>query len=128
MKNASQKISIAHAVMTSRLTPQEAIEANHAVVSRIIPDDFDSGGDAFFLRKEVSQILSDSESRALDEAIERHGLKNILLAIVQLLESRVDASHLVNGRLLHHLAREDDYSHAAERLLGLTYDARIGKL
>ena len=109
-----------------RETPTEQ-KANNERALAVIPRDeaLDDVDSPFFLSPEAASILSADELAALDSMIERHGLKNLFAALAQLLDSRVDESLVQSGRVIHHLAREDDFAHAAERVRNLTYDDRI---
>jgi len=104
----------------SRLSPSETIEANHgslAVREEPLPDFDDS--DVFALTRGIDSYISGDNQKALDAMIETAGVKNILHALALLLESRVDESFLQNGMLISHLARENAFARAAERLHGL---------
>lgn len=114
----------------SRLSHAETVDANHgslAVVPSDTPDDFDDH-DVFALTRGIDSYLSDENQKALDTMIETAGVKNILHALALLLESRVDESFLQNGMLIHHLARENAFARAAERMHGLAVHPDIADI
>lgn len=109
------------ALNQSRLSPAETIEANHgslAVVPHDTPEDFDDH-DVFALTRGIDSYISAENQKALDAMIETAGVKNILHALALLLESRVDENFLQNGMLIHHLARENAFARASERIHGI---------
>jgi hypothetical protein len=108
------------------LSDSERREVSRTALSvRAVEDDPHS---EWFLRPDAESVANEDERAALDAMLERHGLINVIEALAQLLESRVDESLLVNGRLIAHLAREDAYAHAADSLRRLKYDQRIRDL
>lgn len=109
------------ALNQSRLSPAETVIANHgslAVIPSDTPDDFDDH-DVFALTRGIDSYVSIENQKALDTMIETAGVKNILHALALLLESRVDESFLQNGMLIHHLARENAFARASERIHGI---------
>lgn len=107
------------ALNQSRLSPAETIEANHGSLAvREAPEDFDDH-DVFALTRGIDSYISIENQKALDAMIDTAGVKNILHALALLLESRVDESFLQNGMLIHHLARENAFARASERIHGI---------
>ena len=134
MKKPGRKLAAVYDAMSAqesfrRFTPRESQSMTRQALA-IIPRDetLDDVHSPFFASTDIALVLSQSEAGALDSMIESHGVKNVLHALVQLIESRVEEIHVTNGRVLHHLSREDAYSYAAERLLGLVRDPRIAQL
>jgi len=109
------------ALSGSGLSRAETIDANHgslAVIASDEPPDFDDS-DVFALTRGIDSYVSAENQKALDVMIDTAGAKNILHALALLLESRVDESFLQNGMLIHHLARENAFARAAERIHGV---------
>lgn len=104
----------------SRLNHEETVDANHGslAVREVAPEDFDDH-DVFALTRGIDSYVSTENQKALDDMIETAGVKNILHALALLLESRVDENFLQDGMLIHHLARENAFARASERIHGV---------
>lgn len=87
--------------------------------------ELDSDLSEWFAKADESHVLDANELAALDSMFERHGVAHVLNAIAQLCDSRVDECLLHNGRVIHHLAREDDFAYTAEKISWLVADPRI---
>jgi hypothetical protein len=113
-----------------RFRPSETIEMNRHALSVPTGDDtLDDASHPFFQRHDdIAVFLSEESTAALDAMMENHGLANLLQALAMLLDSRVNADFIRNGSVMHHLARDDAYAHAAERVRNLTYDPKIKAL
>lgn len=112
-----------------RESPQEA-QVSQRTEFAVIEHDraLDDVDSPFFTRSDDPSLLTDDETRALDALMERVGLRGVLDALQRLCDSRVDETFVINGRVMHHLARADDYAHASERLRNVLYDDRVRKL
>lgn len=136
MRLAGRKLSASnYAALTARDGWRQQSPSEHAKSQRTAmtvredaADVLDDVHSPFFAPAEIAKALSPQELTALDSILEKHGVKNLLDALVQLLESRVDSSLIHSGVLLHHLARDDVYAYAAECLQNLTFDKRIREL
>lgn len=113
----------------TRLSPAEIADTNHKslAVREEAPPDFDDY-DVFAPTRGIDSYLSNENQKTLDAMIETAGVKNILHALGLLLESRVDENFLQNGMLILHLARENAFARAAERLHNLAMHPDIGDI
>lgn len=110
-----------------RKTREQIIAENHAQLSidRHEPE-LDSDNEFFARPPELASIVSDDARSALDSMLEAHGIRNVLLALAELCESRVECGTYHGKTLILHLSREDAYARMAERIqsLGFSQDAR----
>lgn len=102
----------------------EEIDINRAQLAvRSGNEDFDDIENEFFAKgKTISELLSADDAKALDAMMERAGLRGVLLALVSLLESRVEDGVFRGDTLILHLSRGDRFAAAAEALQNLSFN------
>lgn len=88
-------------------------------------DDIDSG--FFATEKSAAVTLVSDDMAALDALLSKHGMRNLLLALSTLLESRVEDGTFRGDVLIKHLSRADKFSRLAESVETLAFgqDTRL---